>query len=431
MSPTHDQRKKILFVLEDFRAGGVQRVFINLAKYLSAHGFDVVVAPLRNTGVLKGELEGIRVTPVWWRSRLLRDHLAWHKMRGKSNASWKGGKRIKRVFKYAHALSRLIKEVRPDIVCSGDMHGNCALSEAKRLIEAESPKIILSLRSHAVNIRGPGDAKTILAQGYLGLSEKNLELVSGPWDREFVKRCFSVADAFVVASRGLGLEICDLVGRCDDIHVIPNPVVNERLRTLADKPTRHPWLVRKEVPVVVSVGRFGPQKDFLTLLEAFSEVRKRRRSRLILIGFDPKSRSHLRYRDELIARAKVLGISEDICLEPVTTNPYSLMAGSDVYVLSSPAEGFGNVLVEALYCRLPIVSTDCPSGPREILEGGEYGRLVPVKDPMAMAEEIISVLDSLKTEYTEAAKDRLRARAEEFSEEKIMDKYERVIARLV
>lgn len=430
MPPTRDQRKKILFVLEDFGAGGVQRVFINLAMYLSAHGFDVVVAPLRNTGVLKGELAGIPVTSVWRHRRLLRDHLAWLRMRDELNASWKGSKRIKRVFKYAYALSRLIKDERPDIVFSGDMHGNCALSEAKRLIKADKPKLIMSLHSHAINIRGPDDAKAILAQGYLGLSEKNLELVSGPWDREFVKRCFSVADAFVVVSHGLGVEVSELVGRRGDIHVIPNPVVNERLRALADNPTKHPWLVRKEVPVVISVGRFGPQKDFLTLLEAFSEVRKRRRSRLILVGFDPKSRSHLRYRDELVARAKVLGISEDICLEPVTADPYSLMAGSDVYVLSSPAEGFGNVLVEALYCRLPIVSTDCPSGPREILEGGKYGRLVPIKDPIAMAEEIIRVLDSLQTEYTEATKDRLRMRAEDFSEEKIMDKYEKMIALL-
>lgn len=431
MPPIRDQKKKILFVLENFGAGGVQRVFVNLARYLSTHGFDVEVAPLRNTGALKEELAGIRVIPVWWYRRLLRDHLAWLTIHDESNASWEGGKRIRRVFKHACALSRLIKEVRPDIVFSGDMHGNCALSEAKKLIEADSPKIILSLRSHAVNIRGPSDAKAILAQGYLGLSEKNLELLSGPWNRELVMRCFSVADAFVVASRGLGMEVCELAGRCDDVHVIPNPVVNERLRALADEPTRHPWLVRKEAPVVVSVGRFGPQKDFLTLLEAFSEVRKRRRARLILVGYDPKSRSHLRYKGELVARAKALGISGDIRLEPVTANPYSLMAGSDVYVLSSPAEGFGNVLVEALYCRLPIVSTDCPSGPREILKGGEYGRLVPVKDPMAMAEAIISVLDSLKTEYTEAARDRLRARAEEFSEEKIMDKYERLIERLV
>ncbi len=162
--------------------------------------------------------------------------------------------------------------------------------------------------------------------------------------------------------------------------------------------------------MVLGVGRLVPQKDFPTLLRAFARVRATTEARLLVLGEG-------RELERLQALAEELGIARDVALPGFDPNPVSAMARAAVFVLSSAWEGFGNVLVEALATGCPVVSTDCPSGPSEILEGGRYGRLVPVGDVSAMADAIGACLRD------PGDSDVRRRRAREFTVEIVGERY--------
>ena len=148
----------------------------------------------------------------------------------------------------------------------------------------------------------------------------------------------------------------------------------------------HPWLQDKQVPVIIGVGALAYVKDFNTLIRAFAKVRNDRPCKLIILGKGT-------LRDELLELAATLNIKDDVSLPGFVHKPYAYMAHSDVFALTSRWEGLGFVLIEALAVGTPAVATDCQSGPREILQDGKYGRLVPVGDDAALAEAIGYTLD--------------------------------------
>jgi glycosyltransferase involved in cell wall biosynthesis len=170
------------------------------------------------------------------------------------------------------------------------------------------------------------------------------------------------------------------------IRVIYNPAVTPGLLQKRNDPVDHPWFGKDEAPVILSVGRLHAHKDFPALLRSFRVVREQRPARLVILG-EGEDRPLL---NELANR---LGISEDFDLPGFVPNPSSYMSKAAVFVCSSPAESFGNALAEAMACGTPLVSTDCPGGPPEILEHGRYGSLVPLGDTQAMAQAIIRALD--------------------------------------
>jgi glycosyltransferase involved in cell wall biosynthesis len=139
------------------------------------------------------------------------------------------------------------------------------------------------------------------------------------------------------------------------------------------------------VPVILGVGELCARKDFGTLIRAFALVRRERPARLVILGKG-------RQREKLEALARELGVGADVSLPGFVNNPYPYMKRASLFVLSSAYEGFGNVLVEALATGTPVVATDCPSGPREILEDGRYGPLVPVGDVRRLASSILDTL---------------------------------------
>jgi glycosyltransferase involved in cell wall biosynthesis len=153
------------------------------------------------------------------------------------------------------------------------------------------------------------------------------------------------------------------------------------LKEKAHASLKHPWFERGQPPVILGVGRLSPQKGFATLIRAFSQVRQTRLARLLILGEG-------RERPMLEALVRELGLEQDVKLPGFTTNPYPYMSQASLFVLSSRWEGLPGVLIEALYCGTPVISTDCPSGPREILKGGLYGQLVPVDDVGALAPAI-------------------------------------------
>lgn len=195
--------------------------------------------------------------------------------------------------------------------------------------------------------------------------------------------------------------------------------VSEDARARA--PLDHPWFMPGEPPVVLGAGRLGRQKDFPTLIRAFSLLRAGRRARLVILGGAREERRTAAEIAELSALARSLGVADDVALPGPEANPFRFMARSAVFALSSAWEGFGNVLVEALACGCPVVSTDCPSGPAEILDGGRYGRLTPVGDASALADAMTEAVVSIPD------RDLLRCRAQDFTVERSVDGYLRAL----
>jgi glycosyltransferase involved in cell wall biosynthesis len=185
----------------------------------------------------------------------------------------------------------------------------------------------------------------------------------------------------------------------------------------AREPIDHPWLAPGSAPVVLAVGRLTPTKDFPTLLRAFAQVRQALPARLIILGEGKNPEESAARQIELMEMAAELGIAADVALPGFVINPLAYMARASVFVLSSVWEGFGNVIAEALACGCPVVSTDCPDGPGEILERGRYGRLVPVGDHGAMAAAILETLRGPPEPHI------LHGRAALFSVDRAVERY--------
>lgn len=202
-----------------------------------------------------------------------------------------------------------------------------------------------------------------------------------------VRRIYPAADGLITTSRGVADNLTKHAGLGGlTIEVIPTGVITPDILRQAEEPVSHPWLAAdRDRPVAVGVGRLAAQKDFPTLLRAFARVRDAVPARLLILGEGPE-RVHL---EEL---ARELGVAGDVALPGFVENPYAWMRKADVFVLSSAWEGFGNVVAEALGLGVPVVTTDCPSGPAEIVGYGRYGSIAPVGDPTALAEAVIETL---------------------------------------
>lgn len=196
------------------------------------------------------------------------------------------------------------------------------------------------------------------------------------------------ADEIVAVSQGVADDTAQIIGVASErIRVIHNPVIAPDLLAHGAEPVAHPFLTPKRVPVIVGSGRFTRQKDFPTLLRAFARLQAQQPCRLLILGDgEPAERARL---DALAAE---LGISENLSMPGFLGNPYAYIAKCDLFVLSSIWEGSPTVLTEALALGVPVVATDCPSGPSEITQNGRYGRLVPMQDPQALADAMASAL---------------------------------------
>lgn len=159
---------------------------------------------------------------------------------------------------------------------------------------------------------------------------------------------------------------------------------NSRMRM--KEPVEHEWFLRKDYPVVVAAGRLAPWKGFADLIRAMKELSQKKHARLVILGDGP-------LRSGLEALIVELDLIDVVSLQGYVENPLKFFSRADVFVLSSHVEGLPNVLVEAMMCGCTPVSTDCPTGPREVLQGGKYGYLVPMRDPLAMASAIEQALD--------------------------------------
>ena len=223
------------------------------------------------------------------------------------------------------------------------------------------------------------------------------------------------ADAVVAVSDGVADDLKRGMPNISHlVQVIYNPVVWPDHAERAGQPVEHPWFGDPTMPVILAAGRLAAQKGYPTLLMAFAELVKSRSARLVVLGEGPE-------RPDLIALARNLEIAHAVDFPGFQINPFAFMAKASAFVLSSVYEGLSLVLIEAMACGTPVVSTDCPSGPREILEGGKWGHLVPVGDSHALAKAMRETLDD------PIAPGRLISRAQAYSAEASIDQHLKVI----
>jgi glycosyltransferase involved in cell wall biosynthesis len=237
-----------------------------------------------------------------------------------------------------------------------------------------------------------------------------------------LRRAYRDVDAVVAVSAGVASDVQRRTGLTQErIIVIYNPIASPDLPDKAQAEAEHPWLAAGQPPIIMGAGRLGRAKDFPTLLRAFARIRKHRPVRLIILGEAVNAKKTGRQRAKLAALARELGIAGDIDFPGFVQNPYSYMSRASVFALTSLYEGFGNVLAEAMACGCPVVSTDCRSGPAEILDHGRYGPLVAVGDDAALAGAIEALLDAPPERRL------LQQRGFEFNVERAIDRYEQLL----
>jgi len=295
----------------------------------------------------------------------------------------------------SRAEGHYLQEV-PDSVRIVDLHARRVLSSIPglvRYLRRERPNAMLTSMNY-VNIVGIWARTLARVDTRLIVNEQNalsLEAAHSPRRRHrlmprLIKRFYPWADGVTSVARGTADDLVSTAGVSPNlIEVVHNPIVTTELRALVAEPLGHPWFGTGQVPVVLGVGRLAPQKDFGTLIRAFARVIERRPCRLMILGDGPE-------RASLEALVAERGLTGSVDLPGWVSNPYPHMAHAGVFVLSSRWEGLPSVLIEALFCEVPVVATDCLSGPREILEGGRYGALVPVGDEEALAAAIETAL---------------------------------------
>ena len=264
-------------------------------------------------------------------------------------------------------LVRYLRRQRPVAILPTIEHASVLCLVAVRLARTDT-KVIVRVANTLSELR-PAD----------GLSFRRLNQL-------LVRRLYPRADTLVACSNGMADDVASLTGTDRSrIKVIPNATVGPGLEALREVPVDHPWF-GGDRPVVLGVGKLRQQKDFALLIDAFASVRRRRPARLVILGEGPERRA-------LTAQVARLGLQDDVDLPGFEANPYRYMAGADVFVLSSAWEGLPGVLIEAMACGTSVVATDCPSGPREILEGGAHGWLVPTGQADALADAILDALE--------------------------------------
>ncbi|HCF28406.1 MAG TPA: glycosyl transferase, partial [Cyanobacteria bacterium UBA11049] len=283
-------------------------------------------------------------------------------------------------------------------------------------LQQNKPSALLSHLNHAnvvaIVARELARTKTrLVVVEHDTLSVARTQLIRGKLVPTLVRWLYPRADAIVGVSKGTMRDLQVNFGIAGEkLSTIYNPVVNDELLAKAQAPLDHPWFQPEAPPVFLGVGRLSQQKDFWTLIEAFSLLRKQRMARLIILG-EGECRTQL---EATIAR---LGITEDVSLPGFVKNPYAYMSRARAFILSSRWEALPTVLIEAMACGCPIISTNCPSGPEEILESGVYGTLVPIADATALSKSMLQMLDAPKN------RNLLIQRATNFSFERAVNEY--------
>jgi len=330
---------KIAIFFHDLGIGGAERVMLQLAEGFSESGHPVDLVLARAEGPLLLEVpSGVQVVDLKTRNPVMM---------------------FFRLIKY-------LRKNRPGVLLS-PFEVTSVIAIVARKISGLPIRVIIRVSVHLSRNKRTTKWKKILEQ-----------LV--------ISKVYPLANGVITVSDGVAKDLATYTGiPLERIKVIYNPAVSEQLLQVTEQPIHHKFFTDNEYPVVLGVGRLAEQKDFPTLIKAFDILRKKIPSRLIILG-DGEERSSL---EELV---RLSDLQDLVDLPGFDVNPFAFMKKSSVFVLSSKWEGLPGVLIQALACGCPVVSTNCLSGPSEILRDGEYGYLVPVGDVNAMAEAMQATL---------------------------------------
>ena len=381
--------------------GGGARFILNLARSLVDKGHRVDLVMGRKEGPYLDEIPaGIRTVNLAVRSslqalgsltRVRGDALALAKMVLAPKSHW--------ILGAIPGLARYLVCERPQVMISAMNYPNIAAILA-RDVSRISTKLILTVHIN-LSANMANDQQSRRTRAY----------------PKIARRFYPKSDAIVAVSKEVAKDWSNVINLPPDrITTIYNPVVTPELKDRAMEYACD-WLSPGSPPVILAVGKLIPQKDFPTLLRAFARVSRMMKARLIILGEGKQ-------RLKLLKQAQDLGISDDLYLPGFVKNPFSYMAKASVFVLSSAWEGLPTVLIEALACGCPVVSTNCPSGPAEILENGRFGTLVPVGDDAGLAEAIFHCIKNPPD------KNILMTRGQEFSIEHATEEYIALVKRL-
>jgi glycosyltransferase involved in cell wall biosynthesis len=320
--------------------GGIQRVFVNLARGFLEHGLAVDMVQAASEGNFRDQVPaGVRLVDL--------------------NAG--------RALTSLVPLVRYLRRDRPDALISGAIQTNVVAVWAKRL--ARVPTRLILTEHNIISV---------ITTNALMFRTRVMPF--------FVRRFYPWADDLVAVSQGAADDLALLMGvPAGVIHVIYNPIVGPEFWRRAAEPLADKTFAADPRPVILAVGRLHYHKDYPTLLRAMAIVRRMTNARLVFLGDGEE-------RGNLVALARQLDVDSCVSFLGDVPNPLPYMKGAVALALSSVVEALPTVLIEALAVGLPIVATDCPTGPREILRDGAYGTLVPVGDSTALAEALVGVL---------------------------------------
>lgn len=355
-----------LFILRPtLGQGGAERVTLSLLQNLDHNQFDLSLVLLHRRGELLADVpDNVSV-------HVLEAHNLW-------TCWW--------------PLARLLRRERPDVLFSPG--GTNTPAVLAKWLARVPLRLVLSERN-------------ILHHSKLTLKRRLMV-----WLQRLL---YPYAEALTAVSQGVKQDMVEKLHLPPaHIQVIYNPVVDDSMLALAQESVAHPWF-HEDIPIILGVGRLVGQKNFAMLMRAFAQVRAQRLARLVILGEGP-------LRANLLALAKALQVADDVWLPGFDKNPFKYMARTTVFILSSWHEGLPGSLIQAMACGTPVISTNCPYGPDEIITAhGIDGFLTPVGDAGAMAEKILFLLDH--PEKREGIARRGRQSAERFRTEVVIARY--------
>ncbi|MCL6444510.1 MAG: glycosyltransferase [Alicyclobacillus sp.] len=377
------ERVSVVLFIPTLVGGGAERVAVNLVNHLDRTWLSPSILLLRREGPFLQEV----------RSDVTVDSLEIARMRNAVPGLW-----------------GYIRHKQPDVVVTHMTDANIIGAVVRKLSGSRTKLMLVEHSVWSFSASQLARPKRLVMQA-------------------LIPRVYPGANRIVCVSDGVASDLrANFPNIASKLEVIHNPVLDERIWSKMVQHVEHPWFEQKEAPIIVAVGRLIEAKDHRTLLRALSVLNRERNqrelpeARLLILGEGP-------LRKQLEEFAVGLGVRAQTDFIGFQSNPYKYMYHSDAFVLSSKWEGLPTVLIEALATGVPVVSTDCPSGPREILRDGELGRLVQVGDADELAQAIQEVFD--KKDALRAGREMRISRAKDFRIRKACFEYERLLREVV
>jgi len=366
--------KRIVFVIPAFEGGGAERVFLSLLAHLDTAVYDPVVICFNKTGALVDALPArIRVIDLRKSGPLSLPVLIWR-------------------------LRNVLRRESPRLVVSFITYANYITIAARILSGVKIPVIVAE--------------HSVVSRTISGWSEG--------LKRKIISFFYPRADAVITVSRGCKDELVREYWVPEKkITVIPNGIDLDLIRLRAAENVADPWFCG-DIPVIVTIGRLTKAKALPLLLRAVALVKKTQQTRLAIIGEGPERKS-------LCAYAKELGIQDSVRFLGFQNNPYKFLAKSSLFALSSAWESFSLVIIEAMCLGVPVVATDCPYGPGDIVTPGINGILAPVNDYSGLADAISRVIQD--GELRKIMSENGKARANDFDLIRMVLQYQQVFSR--